>query len=91
MIVQGWGNVASAAALYLAHSGARIVGIIDKEGGLINPEGYDLEAVKHLFIHNKHGNKLVSKDMLSFKKINEQVWDQQADIFIPAAGIKVDN
>ena len=39
VIVQGWGNVGSAGAYYLAQSGAKIVGIIDRVGGLINTEG----------------------------------------------------
>ena len=34
-IIQGWGNVASAAAAYLAVNGVRILGIIDKDGGVI--------------------------------------------------------
>ena len=34
VIVQGWGNVGSAAAFYLSKLGAKIVGIIDKEGYL---------------------------------------------------------
>ena len=33
VIIQGWGNVAGAAAYYLAQAGAIIVGIIDKNGG----------------------------------------------------------
>ena len=36
VIVQGWGNVGSAGAFYLAQSGAKIVGIIDRVGGLID-------------------------------------------------------
>src|SRR5262249_29413797 len=32
VIVQGWGNVGSAAACYLASHGARVVGIIDRDG-----------------------------------------------------------
>jgi len=35
VIIQGWGNVASAAAGYLAKEGAIIVGILDKDGGVI--------------------------------------------------------
>src|SRR5699024_9505219 len=35
-IVQGFGNVGSAAAFYLAQMGVKIVGIIDREGGVIN-------------------------------------------------------
>jgi glutamate dehydrogenase/leucine dehydrogenase len=31
-IVQGFGNVGSAAAFYLAEMGAKIIGIIDRDG-----------------------------------------------------------
>ncbi len=39
-IVQGFGNVGSAAAFYLAQMGAKIVGIIDRVGGVINEDGF---------------------------------------------------
>jgi len=89
VIVQGWGNVASAAALELAHSGAQIVGIIDRDGGIINEEGWGLQAVKKLFIENKHGNNLVVDKMMSFDEINERIWEVPADIFIPAAASRL--
>jgi len=89
VIVQGWGNVASAAAMELAHAGARIVAIVDKNGGLINEEGYDLEEVKNLFINHKKGNALEFDGMLSTEEINAKVWDVKADIFIPAAASRL--
>lgn len=89
VIVQGWGNVASAAALELAHSGAQIVGIIDRDGGIINEEGWGLQAVKKLFIENKHGNNLVVDNMMPFNEINERIWEVPADIFIPAAASRL--
>lgn len=89
VIVQGWGNVASAAAMELAHAGARIVAIIDKNGGLISNEGFDLEAVKDLFVNHKDGNTLQKEGMLPFEEINEKVWDVPADIFIPAAASRL--
>ncbi len=88
MIVQGWGNVASAAALYLAHKGATLVGIIDKEEGLIKEEGFSFEEVKKLFVEKK-GNKLNSPDALPFATINEKIWDIGAEIFIPGAASKL--
>ena len=89
VIVQGWGNVASAAALELAHSGAQIVGIIDRNGGIINEEGWGLQAVKKLFIENKNGNSLMVDGMEPFDKINERIWEVPADIFIPAAASRL--
>ncbi|MEP5612265.1 MAG: Glu/Leu/Phe/Val dehydrogenase dimerization domain-containing protein [Cyclobacteriaceae bacterium] len=89
-IIQGWGNVGSTAALYLSKYGVKIVGIIDKVGGLINPEGYSLDEVKKLF-YDKAGNKLVADDILSFEECNEKIWSMGAEIFIPAAASRLVN
>jgi len=88
VIIQGWGNVAAAAAYYLAEDGAKIVGIIDRAGGLINEEGYTFEQVKQLFL-DKKGNKLNAPNMLSFEETNEKIWDLSADVFIPGAASKL--
>ncbi|TAK38619.1 MAG: Glu/Leu/Phe/Val dehydrogenase [Saprospiraceae bacterium] len=87
-IVQGWGNVASAAAGYLSLWGAKIIGIIDREGGIIRPEGLSLDEVKHLFF-TKNGNKLNAESMLSFEETNERIWQLGADIFLPGAASKL--
>lgn len=87
-IIQGWGNVAAAAAYYLAQQGVLITGIVDREGGLINPSGYTYEEVKSLFLA-KQGNKLNAFNMLSFEEVNSRIWDQSADIFIPAAASRL--
>jgi glutamate dehydrogenase/leucine dehydrogenase len=88
VIVQGWGNVGSAAAFYLAQSGAKIVGIIDRVGGLINTDGYGFKEVQDLFL-NKNGNELVSESMESYDNINARIWDTPADVFIPCAGSRM--
>ena len=88
VIVQGWGNVGSAAAFYLAQSGAKIVGIIDRVGGLINTDGYNFEEITELFL-NKNGNELVSEDMESYDNVNARIWDTPADVFIPCAGSRM--
>lgn len=88
VIIQGWGNVGSAAAFYQAQSGAKIVGIIDQEGGLIQKEGFSFEEIRQLFL-NKKGNKLSSEQMLSFDEVNATIWDIGADVFIPAAASRL--
>ncbi|MFZ1703903.1 MAG: Glu/Leu/Phe/Val dehydrogenase dimerization domain-containing protein [Saprospiraceae bacterium] len=87
VIIQGWGNVASAAAYYLSKLGTKIVGIIDKNGGLIRPEGLTFPEVEKLFIH-KQGNMLASPE-LSFDQVNHNIWDVPCDIFIPGAASKI--
>ncbi len=88
VIVQGWGNVASAGAYYLAQAGAKVVGIIDRVGGLINENGFTLEEIKHLFL-TKNGNEIVHPDLKSFEEINAKIWDIQADVFIPCAASRL--
>jgi glutamate dehydrogenase/leucine dehydrogenase len=87
-IIQGWGNVAAPAAYYLAQSGARIVGIIDKIGGLIKPEGFSLDEVTRL-LNSRTGNFLVADGLLSFEEVNEKIWFVGAEIFIPAAASRL--
>lgn len=88
VIVQGWGNVGSAAAFYLAQQGAKIVGIIDRVGGLINEDGFSFEEVRELFL-NKNGNELVHSQMMSFEEINNKIWDLNAEVFIPCAASRL--
>lgn len=88
VIVQGWGNVASAGAYYLAQAGAKVVGIIDRVGGLINENGFSLEEIKQLFL-TKNGNEIVHPDLQSFEEINAKIWDIQADVFIPCAASRL--
>jgi len=88
VIVQGWGNVGSAGAYYLAQMGAKIVGIIDRVGGLINEEGFSLEEIRELFL-TKDGNALNHPNMLSFDEVNSKVWDLKSEVFIPCAASRL--
>ena len=88
VIVQGWGNVGSAGAYYLAQQGAIIVGIIDRVGGLIKEDGFTFEEIKDLFL-NKNGNELAHPTLLTFDEVNAKVWDVKADVFIPCAASRL--
>ena len=88
VIVQGWGNVGSAGAYYLAQQGAKIVGIIDRVGGLINEDGFTFEEIKTLFL-NKNGNELAHPNLVSYDEMNARIWDLKADVFIPCAGSRM--
>ena len=87
-IVQGFGNVGSAAAYYLTQLGAKVVGIIDREGGLIKEEGFSMEEMTALFLA-KDGNQLISESMIPFEDINEKIWSLPAEIFVPAAASRL--
>ncbi|CAM4366424.1 Glu/Leu/Phe/Val dehydrogenase [Zobellia nedashkovskayae] len=89
-VVQGFGNVGSAAAYYLAQMGAKIVGIIDRAGGVIKEEGFSFDEIKTFFL-NKDGNNLIASadEMIPFKEINERIWSLQTEIFAPCAASRL--
>ncbi len=87
-IIQGWGNVGAAAAYYLSLYGVMIVGIIDRNGGLIKNTGFTKDEIKELFL-NKQGNTLLHPDMLSYEEVNAKIWDIGAEIFVPAAASRL--
>lgn len=87
-IIQGWGNVASTAASYLTLMGVKIVGIIDRLGGIIAPEGLGVEEIKQLFV-SKKGNQIDHPALLPFEVVNQQIWSMGADIFIPGAASRL--
>jgi glutamate dehydrogenase (NAD(P)+) len=88
VIVQGWGNVGSAAAYYLAQEGARIVGIVDRDGGLIDAEGFSFVEVRELFLA-KQGNRLHAADMLSAEEVQQRIWNIGAEVFLPCAASRL--
>ncbi|WP_324720736.1 Glu/Leu/Phe/Val dehydrogenase dimerization domain-containing protein [Salinimicrobium sp. HB62] len=87
-IVQGFGNVGSAAAYYLAQMGAKVVGIIDRVGGVINEEGFTFEEIRDMFL-NKEGNTLKADNLIPFEEINDRIWSLNAEVFAPCAASRL--
>jgi len=87
-VVQGWGNVGAAAGFYLSQMGVKVVGILTREGGLINQAGFKDEEIGSL-VTNRDGNRLVTDDLLSFDIANQKIWDLDFEIFIPAASSRL--
>lgn len=87
-VVQGFGNVGAAAAFYLSQMGAKIVGIIDIAGGLINENGFTLEEITSLFLA-KTGNTLKADNLIPFDEINEKIWSIKTEIFAPCAASRL--
>jgi len=88
VVVQGFGNVGAAAAFYFSQMGAKIVGIIDRVGGLINTEGFSFKAITDLYL-NKNGNTLVANNLIPFNEINEKIWSLETEIFAPCAASRL--
>jgi glutamate dehydrogenase/leucine dehydrogenase len=87
-IIQGWGNVGAAAGYYLSKMGVGICGIIDRHGGVLKVNGFSPAEIRSFFI-NREGNMLAANDMMPFEKVNEQIWNTGAEIFIPAAASRL--
>ena len=88
VIVQGFGNVGAAAAFYFAQLEAKVVGIIDKAGGLINSEGFTFKEITDLYLA-KNGNALLSVDLIPFNEINERIWSLITEVFAPCAASRL--
>ena len=87
-VVQGFGNVGSAAAYYLSQMGAKVIGIIDRTGGVIHEDGFSLEEMRSFFL-NKEGNTLVAQEMIPFEEMNEKIWNLPTEIFAPCAASRL--
>ena len=87
-VVQGFGNVGAAAAFYLAKMGAKVVGIIDAVGGLINEDGFTYEEITGLFLE-KTGNTLESENLIPYEETNQKIWSLETEIFAPCAASRL--
>ncbi len=79
--VQGMGNVGSAAAELFVQAGAKLVAVQDHTGTLVNPKGFDIaDAIAVLKRDGGIGNYADAGRI-----DNEDFWDVDCDILIPAA------
>ncbi|TYA74834.1 Glu/Leu/Phe/Val dehydrogenase dimerization domain-containing protein [Seonamhaeicola marinus] len=87
-VVQGFGNVGAAAAFYLSQMGAKVVGIIDIAGAVINENGFSFDEISHFFL-NKKGNTLAADNLISFEEANKRIWGIKTEIFAPCAASRL--
>lgn len=81
VIVQGFGNVGSNAALLLKEKGYRIIGVVEYDGALYNPNGIDVASlVEH---RQRNGSVLGFKGAEA--RDREEVFTSECEILIPAA------
>jgi glutamate dehydrogenase/leucine dehydrogenase len=85
IMLEGFGNVGAACALYLARWGARIVAIRDAEKALIAPTGLTQAEVTHL-ISARNGKLLPNEDVrVVHTRVSERFLNCPADVFVCAA------
>jgi glutamate dehydrogenase (NAD(P)+) len=81
VIIQGFGNVGSEAALALYDWGAEIIGISDFTGGIHNPKGVDLKAALAYTEKNKSLQGFPGGQAMT----NDELLEQPCMVLIPAA------
>ena len=83
IIVQGLGNVGYHAAKFLQEEdGALIIGILERDGALLNENGLNVEEV---FGYKKENGKVEGFPDAQFFKNGNQLLEHPCDILIPAA------
>ncbi|MFP1645754.1 Glu/Leu/Phe/Val family dehydrogenase [Pontitalea aquivivens] len=83
IVVQGLGNVGSHAARFLAQEdGARIVGVIERDGGLWDDAGLDIEVV---LAHLRATGGVRNCPAGRFEPVGAELLEADCDILIPAA------
>jgi glutamate dehydrogenase (NAD(P)+) len=81
LVIQGFGNVGSNAAAFAHDLGFRIVGVSDIYGGLYNPNGLDIPAVRAYAKEN--GSLMYYPDADAVT--NAELLSLPCDVLIPAA------
>jgi glutamate dehydrogenase (NAD(P)+) len=81
VVVQGFGQVGSAAARIAAQHGAKIVGLSDVTGGVHAPDGLELAEVDRWHAENRQLKGLPGAEAVS----NEELLELPCDVLIPAA------
>jgi len=79
--VQGFGNVGNAVAELLVGAGARIVAVQDSSGTIVNSKGLDMAAL----METAHADGAIGRFAKAEHVANEDFWDVDCDILIPAA------
>jgi glutamate dehydrogenase (NAD(P)+) len=82
IILQGLGNVGFFSGKFCMEGGAIIVGIAEREGGIYNPKGLDVEKV---FKHRKETGSILNFPGAKSIKKSAEVLEMECDVLIPAA------
>ncbi|CAM3765012.1 Glu/Leu/Phe/Val family dehydrogenase [Roseateles saccharophilus] len=79
--VQGFGNVGSIAAKLFAANGAKVVCVQDHTGTILNENGFDMASLLEHVAKYRGVAGFAGADKID----NENFWDVQSDVLIPAA------
>jgi len=82
IILQGLGNVGYYSGKFCQEGGGIIVGIAEREGGIYDPNGLDVEKV---FAHRKAGGTILNYPGSKNYNDSMELLEEDCDILIPAA------
>ena len=84
VVIQGLGNVGSAAAKFLHENGCKIVGVSDVSGGIRCEKGLDIPKILEFVGNKKNLLKDYKDDSVEFIS-NQELLVTKCDVLIPAA------
>ncbi len=82
VVMQGFGNVGYHAAKFLMEADARVVGIIERSGGIYDPKGFDVEKVA---MHRAETGSIREYPCAELIKNPKDGLEMACDILVPAA------
>ncbi|MEM7684381.1 MAG: Glu/Leu/Phe/Val dehydrogenase, partial [Pseudomonadota bacterium] len=83
LVIQGLGNVGYHAAKFFSEEdGCKIIGIGERDGGIVNEDGLDIEAVRNHMIENGGVRNFPGAD---FNEDASKVLELDCDVLVPAA------
>jgi len=81
VVIQGFGNAGSAAARLFTQAGAKVIGVSDSTGGILDQGGLDAEAIQQ---HKRRTGSVVGYPG-SRQVTNAELLETPCDVLIPAA------
>jgi glutamate dehydrogenase (NAD(P)+) len=81
VIIQGFGNVGSAAARLMHEAGYKIIGVSDIHGGIFNTNGLDIPALLEYARDNKTVKGFPESEAID----NMEILEQDCEVLLPAA------
>ncbi len=84
--VQGVGTVGAAAAFYLSQLGVKLIALSDKDHGIIDTQGSDVNKLTQLVKTRQLAREFDQDQLLDHTTFNQRLSEQSIDIFVPAAG-----
>nr|WP_290669441.1 Glu/Leu/Phe/Val dehydrogenase [Ardenticatena sp.] len=81
VVVQGFGNVGSNAALAMHEQGAKVIAVSDVHGGIYNPKGLDIPALIRHVLETRNVTTWPDGDVIT----NDELLTLECEVLIPAA------